>query len=341
MAYDPSKSEQTKDEMKQKVIELAKSFNDNTQNMIEYLQFSTRFYNYSSRNTMLIYQQNPGAIFCNSYKSYQDMGYSVKRGEHGMKILVPTLKTYLNIDGNLVALNKATKEQKADYKQHRIEAEQRLHFKIGTVFDIAQTNCPKEDYPNFFDLGYTSEQHKQLYELMKTYCEKELNCKVHENQFNSVSLRGFFDSSNNSISISGMFDDSTKLSVLTHETAHAILHKELDKTQIKSVAQMEFEADATSVMLQSYFGLSIPDSRQRHLADQYKVICSDKNISTADITKSLDRSHKAYKTVIDNVNNSLKPELIQAIEQHDQSLQTQTILPNQIAMPDMGMAMMM
>lgn len=216
MAYDPAKSEQTKEEMKQKVIELAKNFKDNPQNMIEYLQFSTRFYNYSSRNTMLIYQQNPGAMFCNSYKAYQDMGYSVKRGEHGMKILVPTIKTYLNIDGSPIPLSKATKEQKEAYKLHRIEAEQRIHFKVGTVFDIAQTNCPKEDYPKYFDLGYTSEQHKQLYELMKTYCEKELNCKVHENQFNSVSLRGFFDPASNSISLSGMFDDSTKLSVLTH-----------------------------------------------------------------------------------------------------------------------------
>lgn len=52
MAYDPAKSEQTKEEMKQKVIELAKNFKDNPQNMIEYLQFSTRFYNYSSRNTL-------------------------------------------------------------------------------------------------------------------------------------------------------------------------------------------------------------------------------------------------------------------------------------------------
>ena len=341
MAYDPAKSEQTKEEMKQKVIELAKNFKDNPQNMIEYLQFSTRFYNYSSRNTMLIYQQNPGAMFCNSYKSYKDMGYSVKRGEHGMKILVPTIKTYLNIDGSPVPLSKATKEQKEAYKLHRIEAEQRIHFKVGTVFDIAQTNCPKEDYPKYFDLGYTSEQHKQLYELMKTYCEKELNCKVHENQFNSVSLRGFFDPASNSISLSGMFDDSTKLSVLTHETADAILHKELDKTQIKSEAQMEFEADATSVMLQSYFGLQIPESRQRHLADQYKAMCADKSISSADITKSLDHSHRAYKSVADNINNSLKSELTPSIKNVQASQVTQPILPNQIAMPDMGMAMMM
>lgn len=68
MAYDPSKSEQTKEEMKQKVIELAKNFKDNPQNMIEYLQFSTRFYSYSSRNTMLIYQQNRVQCFVTAIK---------------------------------------------------------------------------------------------------------------------------------------------------------------------------------------------------------------------------------------------------------------------------------
>ena len=142
-------------------------------------------------------------------------------------------------------------------------------------------------------------------------------------------------------SASNVMAGNVKLSVLTHETAHAILHKELDKTQIKSEAQMEFEADATSVMLQSYFGLQIPESRQRHLADQYKTMCADKSISSADITKSLDHSHRAYKSVADNINNSLKPELTPSIKNVQAAQVTQPILPNQIAMPDMGMAMMM
>ena len=94
-------------------------------------------------------------------------------------------------------------------------------------------------------------------------------------------------------------------------------------------------------MLQSYFGLQIPESRQRHLADQYKTMCADKSISSADITKSLDRSHRAYKSVADNINNSLKPELMPSIKNVQAAQVTQPILPNQIAMPDMGMAMMM
>lgn len=308
MAYDASKLEQIKNEMQQKVINLAENFRQNPQEIAEYLKFSTRFYNYSNRNTMLIYQQNPGATFCNSYKAYQDMGYFVKRGEHGMKILVPTTKTYLKVDNELVPLSQATPEQKKLYKENKIETEKKLFFKVGTVFDIAQTNCPKEDYPKYFDIGYSSEQHAQIYDTLKNFCQESLDCPVNENAFSSVSLRGYYEPSTNSISLSGNFEDSTRLSILSHKAAHAMLHNDREMQQTKRpTAQIEFEADATSVMLQSYFGLEIAESGLRHLSDCYNEMISDKNISSKEVTESLERAHKAYKTVIDNINGELKP----------------------------------
>ena len=39
-----------------------------------------------------------------------------------------------------------------------IETKQITKFKIGHVFDIAQTNCPVEDYPKIYNMGYSSEQ---------------------------------------------------------------------------------------------------------------------------------------------------------------------------------------
>ncbi len=342
MTYDPSKSEELKKEMQQKVIDLAKNFVQNPQEIAEYLKFSSRFYNYSTRNSMLIYSQNQGARYCNSFKAFKDMGYSVRRGEHGMKILVPTVKTYLHIGDNLVPLSKATAEQKKDYKLNQIQAEQKLHFKVGTVFDITQTNCPKNDYPKYFDLGYSSEQHAQIYNTIKNYCEQNLNCPVYENAFNSVKLRGYYDTANNSISLSGMFDDTTKLSILTHEAGHAILHNDKTKRhEQRSNAQIEFEADATSVMLQSYFGIKITESRLRHMSNCYKVIMSDKNITSKDVTASLDRAHSAFKNVIDNVNQELRPDFTQLqVQTQNQTptLQTaspqQPVLPSQI--PDIG-----
>lgn len=343
-SYDASKSEELKKEMQQKVIELSENFKHSPDDIAEYLKFSSQFYNYSARNSMLIYQQNRGAQYCNSYKAYQDMGYQVNRGEHGMKILVPTLKTYLHIDDKLVPLSKATPEQKLAYKSHQIQSEQKLYFKVGTVFDITQTNCPKEDYPKYLDLGYSSEQHAEICNVIKKFCEQELNCQVYENDFKSVNLRGYYNRSDNSISLSGMFDDTTKLSILTHEAGHAMLHN-LHKMEdvVRPESQVEFEADATSVMLQSYFGVDIPQSRLNHMSTCYKEMLANKNITDKDINTSLERAHKAFNKVVNNINQELRPELNQS-QAIDNNAQKQTlqqsstqppILPNQI--PDMGM----
>ena len=144
-----------------------------------------------------------------------------------------------------------------------------------------------------------------------------------------------------------MFDDTTKLSILTHETGHAILHngKELMKTEY-SEAQMEFEADATSVMLQTYFGVEISESRLRHLSECYNEMLSNKNTTSKDVVKSLDRAHKAFKTVVDNVNQQMRREFenAQILNNQDNTQQTLTqtsttenhILPSQIHDIDFG-----
>lgn len=304
---DASKAEEMKKDLQQKVIDLAENFKQNPQDIADYLIFSSQFYNYSSRNSMLIRSQNPGAILCNSYKQYQNMGLQIKKGEHGMKILVPTYKTYLKIDGDLVSLSNATAEQKKAYKENKIESTQKLFFKVGTVFDISQTNCPVKDYPKYLDLGYKSEQHAQIYNTMKNFCEQQLNCPVHENAFSSVNMRGYYEPNTNSISLSGNFEDTTRLSILSHELAHAVLHNDVKLE--RPTEQMEFEADATSVMLQSYFGIEVAESRLRHLSDSYNKMLSNKDITSKDVIQSLDRAHQAYKQVVTAVNSELKPEL--------------------------------
>lgn len=324
---DASKSEEMKKELQQKVIDFAVSFKQNPQDIAEYLRFSSQFYNYSSRNSMLIRSQNPGAVFCNSYKQYQDMGLQIKKGEHGMKILVPTYKTYLKIDGDFVPLSNATAEQKKAYKENKIESTQKLFFKVGTVFDISQTNCPIENYPKYLDLGYKSEQHSQIYSILKNYAENTLHCPVHENAFSSVNMRGYYEPIINSISLSGNFEDTTRLSILSHELAHAVLHNDVNLE--RPTGQMEFEADATSVMLQSYFGIEIAESRLRHLSDSYNEMLSNKDITSKDVIKSLDRAHQAYKQVVTAVNSELKPELQEKKIQSEQK-QPQTAMLNEM-----------
>ena len=170
------------------------------------------------------------------------MGYQVKKGEHGMKILVPVLKKFIKVNDEFIPLASATPEQKKLYKENKLEVKEKLFFKVGTVFDIAQTTCPTADYPKYLDLGYSSKKHKDLFQSLKTYSEKEFNCPVHENSFSSVRLRGYYEPATNQILISGNFDDTTKLSVLSHELGHAVLHKDV---KIRRIVKLSLKSTLT------------------------------------------------------------------------------------------------
>ena len=73
--------------MKAWLQEFAK-YQQDPQQIMEFLEFGSRFYHYSLRNTQLIYQQNPNATFVQSYSAWKQMGVSVK-GPKGKKVYFP------------------------------------------------------------------------------------------------------------------------------------------------------------------------------------------------------------------------------------------------------------
>lgn len=326
-----AQAEERKKELNNKVLECAKNFTDNPENILEFIKFQSKFYKYSAKNTMLIQAQNPNAVFCGSFKHFKDKGYSIKKGEKSMQIFVPTLKTFIETpDGETVALSDANKQQKEDYKLGKLKSHQKLFFKVGNVFDISQTDCPKEEYPKYLDLGYPSEVHAELFYVLKRYSVEQLNCPVEEDAYSSVTLRGLFSPTKNEIKISGNFDDTTKLSILSHELGHAIIHniKAMDGNS-RPTAQVEFEADAVSVMLYSKFNLEISDSRQAHLAGVFKQFTELKEYKPKMLTESLERANNAYKSVSDYINDmSVQNQQIYTNNIHPTN---EPILPNQIS----------
>lgn len=59
---------------------------------LAFLSFSSKFYNYSARNTLLIYAQNPQASYVKGYKAWNQLGRYVKKGAKGLAILAPCVK---------------------------------------------------------------------------------------------------------------------------------------------------------------------------------------------------------------------------------------------------------
>lgn len=305
------KQDEAKEKLKAQVTEIVTNFENNPEDILEFLHFSSRFYQYSTKNKMLIYRQNPGARFCASYNKLKEMGYQVQRGQKGMEILVPAAVTYW-YDNNISQwkrLFEAGKEEKAKIKAGEIETKKITVFKIGHTFDIGQTDCPVTEYPKLFAMGYSSEKHDELFNAVKSYCE-ERGIPVYIENIPSISMRGYYQPADNTIHLSDKLNDSMKLSVLTHELGHAVMHASYDPDM--SSEQKEIEADSLSLMLREHLGVSeIENARKAHLADsyrnylEYKELNSDR-IKCPELPEILDRVNTAYGEMITGFNGAIE-----------------------------------
>lgn len=294
-----------REELTSQITNLAAQWETNPEDFAEFCQFAERFHNFSPKNTMLIYMQNRGAYFCGSFKKYKELGYSVKRGEKGLKIFAPVVLTLYQPpqSDEWKKLSEATKTEKEKIKSGEYKSRRLLKYKIGTVFDISQTTCPLEDYPKILqEVGYDSTQHAKLFSAISSYSADVLNCPVTIADIKSVTLKGFYRPLDNTITINDRLNDTEKLSVLTHELGHALLHNTASQnSNQKSKSQTELEADAVSLMLQQTFGVEITPGRKRHLATVFNTFVDEQNnsglepsVTLEDVVKSVMETYNAH-----------------------------------------------
>lgn len=141
------------EEITEKMDQAVKSHFTTPEQLKEYLSFMSKFYNYSPRNSALIHNQFRGARAVGSFKFWQDKGYSVKKGEKGVQILVPnkTVPKFKNEEGKWKNIKYATDKEKELIKEGKLEEmKSRLYFSIGHVFDVSQTNAKASDLPEIF-----------------------------------------------------------------------------------------------------------------------------------------------------------------------------------------------
>lgn len=189
---------------KQRVIDLAENWEADAKDVAEFLIFSSRFPDYSVRNQMLIYKQNPYAMFTAGYNQFEKMGYTVQKGEKGMRIWVPHNITYYRGKESepWKRLTKSTPKAVRDMiKAGMLETREELQFyRYGVVFDIAQTNCPAEDYPKLVGLGCADELHAAAFDIISEYSNR-CGMPVRTIDLKSVALRGYYESETCNITI--------------------------------------------------------------------------------------------------------------------------------------------
>ncbi len=279
------------------IKDLIENYETSMDDINEFLLFQSRFRKYSPRNIALIFKQLPNATFCASFKDWKDKSANILKGSKGATILVPKKLKYIYDvkQEKYIQWKDADKELIKLAKIGKADVREKIVYGNGTVFDISQTDFPREQYPNLYSVGVASKAHAALFEMLSTYITN-IGGKVEVKNLESISLRGYYDHDDNGIVINLILDDTAKLSTLSHEFGHMIVkHKPND---VKSLALTEIEGDILSILFYGYFGLEVEDTRKNHFKDhieKYKnELNEDENISTA-IISVMNSCYDIYK----------------------------------------------
>lgn len=290
------------------IKEIATTYKNNPEQIAELLTFSARFYEYSARNVMLIRHQNAGATFFQGFEAWKKDGYCVKRGQRGLKILVPVKTTFVETEPDkYIKLSDAPWQIRKKFKinNESVKSYTKIFYKVGNVFDISQTNVPKSEYPSFYSMGYNDTNLDILSKGIKNYCQDKLQLPVNDIDMNSIALRGFHIK-DTSIGMNDKLNSSEYLSTLTHELGHALMNH----SKIENTFQKEFEADCFSIMLDTHLGVKITDSRKHHLASNFQQL-----------EKSLSKEGK--KLDFDGIVNDVMKKFSLAINEIDEYIENE------------------
>ena len=306
------KKTEKESKLREKIKHIAESYIESPEKIADFLSFSAGFHNYSPRNVMLIQAQNPGAMLLKPYAGWKNEGINVRRGEKAVQIFVPAPVTLVKTgegEKDIKMLSHLDAKEKAAYENGDLPSRRIMRYKIGSIFDIAQTDFPKEKYPELLGIGESSLSYHEKFEKLKMYSEKELSCPVSRENLHSIGVRGFYHSGFNCIKINELLEDTASVSTLSHEIGHALLHKERPDY---STERKEFEADCVSIMIDSHLGLEIPDSRKAHLASHFEKLkeqLKESDISIDDIFSDVFEVYQKQVEKIDEYMTLKVPEI--------------------------------
>ncbi|MBU4642003.1 LPD25 domain-containing protein [Bacillus toyonensis] len=287
----------------------------------EYLTFMAKFYHYSPSNISLIQSQFQGASAVGSFSFWKEKGFPVKKGEKGIKILVPnrTVAKFKDKEGTWKSVTKASEQEKKQIESKSVEVMPgRLYFAVGHVFDLSQTNAKAEDLPRIFPnrwLEGSVTDYQSLYKGMETIAEKN-GVKIIEPKQELGVAKGVSYTLTNEVALNPRNSELQNVKTLLHELAHAKLHTA--ETHMNYTApEKEFQAEMTAYAVSSYFGIDTSEYSLGYLASWTQ------GKEMKDKTKLLKEVHETSIEFIETIENTLEKEKEQINEKEVESMANQ------------------
>ncbi len=272
----------------------------------EYLTFMAKFYHYSPSNISLIQSQFQGASAVGSFSFWKEKGFPVKKGEKGIKILVPnrTVAKFKDKQGTWKSVTKANEEEKKQIESKSVEVKPgRLYFAVGHVFDVSQTNAKAEDLPRIFPnlwLDGSVTDYKSLYKGMEVIAEKN-GVKIIEPKQELGVAKGVSYTLTKEVALNPRNSELQNVKTLLHELAHAKLHT-AETHMHYTATEKEFQAEMTAYAVSSYFGIDTSEYSLGYLASWTQ------GKEMKDKTKLLKEVHETSIEFIETIESSLEKE---------------------------------
>lgn len=238
--------------------------------LLKWLETMSRFHTYSLNNTLLIAWQRPEAMHVAGFHTWKDLGRTVKKGEKGIMILAPIPKR-----SKTENTDEGGEERQGEGASGAARREAPLRgevwgFRVAYVFDIEQTEG--EDLPQFAQVrGDPADHLERLKALVKTEGIGLEYAKGLQGAF-GVSLKG-------TIKLLEGMTPAHEFSVLAHELAHELLHKDPKRRAETTKTVRETEAEAIAFIVCRGIGL---ETSQQH-SDYIKLYRGDVETLTASL----------------------------------------------------------
>lgn len=297
-------------EIKQDAIN---SFKDES-DIKTFLDNIIKFNNYSYNNQVLIWMQNKDASYVASLRTFNKMGYKVNSGEKGLKILIPNFYNIVKIkqeDGSYQYKPQfaLTEEELEKYKNKDDDSitfhNQKLsNFRVGSVFDVSQTNMPIDEINKTLDPVLEDERAPEITDnFIKAIYKSDFKVEYVDNIESGA--KGYCDFDNNKIVVKKGMGNLMRLKVVIHEYAHSLAHKHLKDNKMDYVEhrnKYETEAESIAYVVSKYLGLDVSDYSNMYLYSWSK----EKDFK--EIDDSLNTIVNYSKMIINNYEHILEKE---------------------------------
>ncbi len=260
---------QTRQTIRRALDELAAALEaGESESLRAYLAGMARFHRYSLGNVFLIYRQCPRASHIAGFRAWQRLGRHVRRGEKAIRILAPVV--WRDPDDE-------------DRKAHLVA------FRTACVFDISQT----EGKPLAAFAAVAGDPGVHLTRLKDFIADSGITLEYSDRTGGADGM-----SMGGRIVLKAGLKPAEELSVLAHEAAHELLHRN-EKARAEGRTVRETEAEAVAFVVCQAIGLDTNSAA----ADYIRVYRGDKEMLLA----SLERIQRTAARIIHGILDGERP----------------------------------